>query len=273
MEKTIESVQEYWNARPCNIRHSNREFGTKEYFDDVKWRKYFVEPHIPVFANFPEWENKKVLEIGCGIGTDTVNFIEHGAILTSVDLSIESLKVAEQRLKVYGIEDKVNLKYANAEKLSEYVTPEHYNLVYSFGVLHHTPNPIAAFEEVKKFMNKDSIFKLMVYNKGAFKVFQILEEYDFNYDQAEDLIAKHSEAQTGCPVTYSYTPREITNILESIGFEVTDVYIDHIFPYKVEQYKNYEYIKEDIWEGMSTDAFSAFETKYGWHLMVTAKLK
>jgi ubiquinone/menaquinone biosynthesis C-methylase UbiE len=103
MEKTIESVQEYWNARPCNIRHSNREFGTKEYFDDVKWRKYFVEPHIPVFADFPEWENKKVLEIGCGIGTDTVNFIEHGAILTSVDLSIESLKVAEQRLKVYGI--------------------------------------------------------------------------------------------------------------------------------------------------------------------------
>ena len=113
----------------------------------------------------------------------------------------------------------------------------------------------------------------MVYNKGAFKVFQILEEYDFNYDQAEDLIAKHSEAQTGCPVTYSYTPREITNILESIGFEVTDVYIDHIFPYKVEQYKNYEYIKEDIWEGMSTDAFSTFETKYGWHLMITAKLK
>ena len=273
MEKTIESVQAYWNERPCNIRHSNREFGTKEYFDDVEWRKYFVEPHIPVFANFLEWKDKKVLEIGCGIGTDTINFVKQAAILTSVDLSTESLKVTEQRLKVYGIEDKVNLKFANAEKLSEYVTPEPYDLVYSFGVLHHTPNPVAAFEEVKKFMDKDSIFKLMVYNKGAFKVFQILEEYEFDYSNADELIAKHSEAQTGCPVTYSYTPKEITNILESIGFEVTDVYIDHIFPYKVEQYKKYEYVKEDIWEEMSGDAFSTFESKYGWHLMVTAKLK
>jgi ubiquinone/menaquinone biosynthesis C-methylase UbiE len=273
MEKTIESVQRYWNARPCNIRHSNKEFGTKEYFDDVEWRKYFVEPHIPVFANFLEWKDKKVLEIGCGIGTDTVNFAKQGAILTSVDLSTESLAVTHERLKVYEIRDKVKLQYANAEKLSQLVTPEPYDLVYSFGVLHHTPNPIAAFEEVKKFMDKDSIFKLMVYNKGAFKVFQILEEYDFNYEMAEDLIAKHSEAQTGCPVTYSYTPKEITNILESLGFEVTDVYIDHIFPYKIEQYKKYEYVKEDIWEAISGDAFSTFESKYGWHLMVTAKLK
>jgi hypothetical protein len=52
--------------------HSNPSF--TEYFDDVEWRKYFVEPHIPGFANFTQWEGKKVLEIGCGIGTDTVNF-------------------------------------------------------------------------------------------------------------------------------------------------------------------------------------------------------
>jgi ubiquinone/menaquinone biosynthesis C-methylase UbiE len=271
MKKNIDSVKEYWNSRPCNIRHSQKEVGTREYFDEVENRKYFVEPHIPIFADFPKWEGKKVLEIGCGIGTDTVNFCKNGAILTSVDLSEESLKLAKKRLEVYGYDAEV--KFADAEQLSEYVTPETYDLIYSFGVLHHTPNPEAAFAEVKKFMNKDSEFRLMVYYRGAFKVFQILEDYDFNYSDAENLIAKHSEAQTGCPVTYSYTPKQITEILDSIGFEVTETYIDHIFPYKVEQYKKYEYVKEDLWANLSDEAFREFEKHYGWHLMVKAKLK
>ena len=271
MDKNIESVQNYWNSRPCNIRHSNKEIGTREYFEEVENRKYFVEPHIPVFADFTKWSGKKVLEIGCGIGTDTVNFAKNGADLTSVDLSSESLKLAKNRLDVYGL--KANLLFANAEKLSDYVIPEKYDLVYSFGVLHHTPDPLAAFKEVKKYMGPESEFRMMVYYKGALKVFQILEDYDFNYSDAENLIAKHSEAQTGCPVTYSYTPKQITEILESLGFEVTETYIDHIFPYKVEQYKKYEYVKEDLWANLSDEAFREFEKRYGWHLMVKAKLK
>jgi ubiquinone/menaquinone biosynthesis C-methylase UbiE len=270
MDKNIESVKQYWNSRPCNIRHSNKEVGTREYFDEVQTRKYLVEPHIPVFADFPYWKGKKVLEIGCGIGTDTVNFASNGAILTSVDLSEESLSLAKKRLEVYDLD--ADVKYANAENLSEFVEPQVFDLVYSFGVLHHTPNPEAAFQEVKKFMGPDSEFRMMVYNKGAFKVFQILEEYDFQYDVAEDLIAKHSEAQTGCPVTYSYTPSQITNILENEGFEVTSVEIDHIFPYKVDLYKKYVYEKEEIWN-MPDETFRNFEKRYGWHLLVKAKLK
>ena len=46
----IDTVRSYWNERPCNVRHSARAFGSKAYFDEVEERKYFVEPHIPVFA-------------------------------------------------------------------------------------------------------------------------------------------------------------------------------------------------------------------------------
>ncbi len=80
-------VKEYWNQRPCNIRHSTKPLGTKEYFDEVEARKYFVEPHIPRFAQFERWRGKKVLEIGCGIGTDTINFARHGADVTAIELS------------------------------------------------------------------------------------------------------------------------------------------------------------------------------------------
>ena len=70
--KTVEDVRAYWNARPCNIRHSDQAIGTIAYFDEVEARKYFVESHIPVFADFSRWAGKKVLEIGCGLGTDTM---------------------------------------------------------------------------------------------------------------------------------------------------------------------------------------------------------
>ena len=63
----VEQVREYWNRRPCNVRHSPEPVGTRAYFDQVRERKYFVEPHIPRFAEFERWKNKRVLEIGCGI--------------------------------------------------------------------------------------------------------------------------------------------------------------------------------------------------------------
>ncbi|PIY96182.1 class I SAM-dependent methyltransferase, partial [Candidatus Jorgensenbacteria bacterium CG_4_10_14_0_8_um_filter_39_13] len=86
MEIEIEKVKDYWDSHPCNVRHSPREIGSREYFDEVEKRKYFVEPHIPQFAQFEKWKGKNVLEIGCGIGTDSINFAKNGADLTVVEL-------------------------------------------------------------------------------------------------------------------------------------------------------------------------------------------
>src|SRR6478672_2919802 len=121
---SIQEVKDYWNARPCNVRHSPAEVGTEEYFNQVEARKYFVEPHIPGFAEFERWRGKKVLEIGCGIGTDTINFARAGATVTAVDLSAESLKLANKRAEVFGLGDRINFIEANAERLSEFVKPD-----------------------------------------------------------------------------------------------------------------------------------------------------
>jgi hypothetical protein len=73
-DTSIDRVRDYWNRRPCNVRHSPAPPGTRSYFDQVEERKYLVEPHIRRFAQFDRWSGKRVLEIGCGIGTDTMNF-------------------------------------------------------------------------------------------------------------------------------------------------------------------------------------------------------
>src|ERR1700722_4290722 len=99
----LSAVQNYWNQRPCNIRHSTQPVGTEEYFNEVEWRKYKVESHIPRFADFERWRGKKVLEIGCGLGPDQMNFPRHGAQVTAVDLSDSSLAVARKRAEVFGL--------------------------------------------------------------------------------------------------------------------------------------------------------------------------
>src|SRR5689334_18878447 len=104
---SIERVREYWDRRPCNLKHSPKAVGTREYFDEVEARKYFVEPHIPEFAEFPRWAGKRVLEIGCGLGTDTINFARNGATVTAVDVSRQSLTLARKRAEVYGLQDRI----------------------------------------------------------------------------------------------------------------------------------------------------------------------
>ena len=60
----IEQVREYWNSRPCNIRHSLKEIGTKEYFDQVEARKYFVELPSRDLQNFPDGKARKSWKSG-----------------------------------------------------------------------------------------------------------------------------------------------------------------------------------------------------------------
>lgn len=117
-EVSVEQVKTFWDRRPCNIRHSPKPVGTRGYFDEVEARKYFVEPHIPHFAEFPRWQGRKVLEIGCGIGTDTINFARHGASVTAVELSERSLEIAKQRAEVYGLQDRIRFIWGNAEELT-----------------------------------------------------------------------------------------------------------------------------------------------------------
>ena len=266
----IQDVQDYWNSRPCNIRHSPREIGSKEYFNDVEARKYFVEPHIPDFAQFSQWKGKKVLEIGCGIGTDTINFARAGAKVTAMDYSEESLKIAQKRAEVFDLP--IKFYHANAERLSDVIPIEKYDLIYSFGVIHHTPNPDQAIEEIKKYMGGDSILKLMVYNRNSYKTWWIILKYGLGQFWKKDkLIAKYSEAQMGSPVTYSYTKKTIYGLLN--GFKIKDIFVDHIFPYTIPEYKKYEYKKVWYFRIMPGFMFRWLEKTWGWHLCTTAKLK
>jgi hypothetical protein len=80
------------------------------------------------------------------------------------------------------------------------------------------------------------------------------------------------EAQYGCPIANTYSSTEITTILNSLGFEVNSIYQDHVFPYVVEEYKNYNYVRESWFQAMPQEVFTAIEKQLGWHMMVSSRL-
>jgi ubiquinone/menaquinone biosynthesis C-methylase UbiE len=271
-EKSIADVQRYWDARPCNIRHSTKPVGSKEYFDEVEARKYFVEPHIPAFADFERWRGKRVLEVGCGIGTDSINFARAGANLTAVELSGESLRIAAERAEVMGVADHVRFVQANAEELTSALDDEPFDLVYSFGVIHHTPRPERALAEMRALMAPGGTLKLMIYHRRSWKVFWIVAAQGHGrLWKTDELVAEHSEAQTGSPVTFSYTRSEARELVESSGFRVQDLWVDHVFPYRIRDYVQYRYVREPYFRWMPEPLFRAFERRFGWHLLVTAE--
>lgn len=270
-EVPVDAVRTYWDRRPCNIRHSTAEIGTQQYFDEVEARKYFVEPHIPAFAEFEQWKGKKVLEIGCGIGTDTINFARAGAQVTAVDLSGESLKLAKKRAEVMGVADRITFYQANAEQLSEVVPAQKYDLVYSFGVIHHTPHPENVIAQIRQhYVAPGSTVKIMVYNRRSWKVFWIvMTEGKGQFWKLDKHVATNSEAQTGCPVTYTYSPRTLKALLGT-SFRPVKVHKDHIFPYVIPKYVKYEYQKVWYFRWMPAGLFHWLERRLGWHLMITA---
>jgi 2-polyprenyl-3-methyl-5-hydroxy-6-metoxy-1,4-benzoquinol methylase len=271
-EVEISRVKDYWNSRPCNVRHSTAPIGTKEYFDQVEARKYFVEYHIPGFAQFERWSGKKVLEIGCGIGTDTINFARVGAKVTTVDLSEKSMELARTRAAVFGVEDRIRFCPGNAEELTRFVPVEPYDLIYSFGVIHHTPRPDAVLEQLRHYTRPATTIKIMVYHRRSYKVAWILlTEGKGQFWKLEELVAKNSEAQSGCPVTYSYTRREGRELLERHGFRVQETRVEHIFPYHIADYTQYRYVKKWYFRAMPAPLFRALEHRFGWHLCLTAE--
>lgn len=258
MTANINDVKKFWDSRPCNVKHSSKPVGSKEYFEEVERKKFFVEPHIKSFSQFNLWNGKKVLEIGCGLATAGINFARYGADYTGVELSKESLALAKKRFEVYGLQG--NFYEGNAENLSDFLPNEKYHLIYSWGVIHHTPHPEKVIEQVKKYLYKNGTFKLMLYASNSWKNYMIGAGLD------------QPEAQYGCPIAYTYTEEEIVELLGD-DFSVLSIERDHIFPYQIEPYKKGKYIKQPWFENMPDEMFKILEKNLGWHILITAKLK
>jgi 2-polyprenyl-3-methyl-5-hydroxy-6-metoxy-1,4-benzoquinol methylase len=104
VQATTQLVRDYWEARPCASGLARSQPGSLTFFAEVEEAKNRLEPFEAHFADYTRWAGKDVLEIGCGVGTDTVRFARAGARLTAVDLTEVTVELAGRWLELEDLE-------------------------------------------------------------------------------------------------------------------------------------------------------------------------
>lgn len=143
-EEYKQQSQLNWGKAPCGSNYAEGEYLSKEYFDDLERSRYQIQDwQLSEFDTF-DIKGKQVLEIGFGMGTDHLSLARRGGIMHGIDITPGNKSITEKRFALYGYE--TELVIGDAEHLP--YADDSFDFVYSFGVLHHTPNMQAAIDEI-----------------------------------------------------------------------------------------------------------------------------
>jgi 2-polyprenyl-3-methyl-5-hydroxy-6-metoxy-1,4-benzoquinol methylase len=159
---TIDKVQSYWSGQPCGADQS-AERDRQRYFAEIERRRYAAESHILEEEGFDRFRDKKVLEIGCGLGTDGVRFARNGADYTGINVDSGSAELARERFALEGLRG--TILQMNAEYMT--FADGLFDHVYSFGVIHHSPNTQAIIREMYRVLRPGGTITVMVYNRSS----------------------------------------------------------------------------------------------------------
>ncbi|MGH9826400.1 MAG: class I SAM-dependent methyltransferase, partial [Blastocatellia bacterium] len=160
-------VRAFWESNPCGTKFADAEIGSRKFFDAVESHRYSTEWHIPKIVGFNNWRDREVLEVGCGLGTDAVQFARAGARYTGIDLTNRSVELVRRRFALEGLTG--TIRVADAEQLP--FADQTFDLFYSHGVLHHTPDTNRAIEEAHRILRPGGRAMVMLYHKHSYNYY------------------------------------------------------------------------------------------------------
>jgi ubiquinone/menaquinone biosynthesis C-methylase UbiE len=158
-------AREQWGQDPCGAVHgSEHPLGTREFFDAVERHRYTVyAPWMRSTMGFDQFPGARLLEIGCGMGSDLVQFARGGAICTGTDITPRSIEITRHRFALYGL--KGTFIVSDGERLP--FPSDNFDVVYSNGVLHHTPDTSGAIREIHRVLRYGGTAKVMLYHRNS----------------------------------------------------------------------------------------------------------
>jgi ubiquinone/menaquinone biosynthesis C-methylase UbiE len=164
VETNIDNVSSFWNANPCQSSLS-QQAERRRYFEEISQKRFQGrEWHVPIVANFESFRGKDVLEIGCGVGTDGIEFAKNGANYIGIDLTPKAVELTRERFLTFGVPGRFAV--ANAEEGLP-LPDASIDHVYSFGVIHHSPTPEKIVDQMYRVLRKGGTFTVMLYNRNS----------------------------------------------------------------------------------------------------------
>ena len=258
-------AREQWSQDPCGAVHGEHEFGTREFFDTVERHRYTeYAPWMPQLMGFDKFRDARLLEIGCGMGTDLLQFARGGACCTGVDLTPRSIEITRHRFRLYNadgafmISDGENLPFRD----------ESFDVIYSNGVLHHTPDTAGAIREVHRVLRPGGTAKVMLYHRNSLNYWfdivlrrGVLRADFLRGRSVAEIMSRVVEfsSHDARPLVKVYSRKEARELFSMFK----DVRVD------VEQLTRAElrFLSPVVSEAM----FDKLRKKIGWNVIVTAK--
>jgi ubiquinone/menaquinone biosynthesis C-methylase UbiE len=215
-----EQVKEYWDRQACGTWNTQATKLSRRYFEEIEDVRYRVEPGIFSFAQFTRFRGAKVLEVGVGAGTDFVQWVRAGAEAYGVDLTPEAIRHVVRRLQIEGLEA-AEVRVADAEALP--FPDESFDLVYSWGVLHHSPDTARALEEAIRCTRPGGSVKVMLYNRRSLYAFYSYLRFGLfrgrPWRSVSDIFWHDQES----PGTKAFTFAQVRRMVASQPVEIVDL--------------------------------------------------
>lgn len=254
----LQGVREWWESHVCGSQNATAEKFSKEYFTEIEHHRYAQEPFIQQFAEFERYKGKSVLEVGIGAATDFTQWVRAGARAHGVDLTPAAILHAQRRLAVEGLKA-VDLRVANAEAL-EYADEE-FDLVYSWGVLHHSASIEKAMSEVVRVLRRGGRGKIMLYNRRSLTAAYIWLKWGLLRGRPLRSISQCLASFVESPNTKAVTRDEVRSMLSRLSLRVDR--IESVLTYQ-DRLDGYPSIK---WLGHALTKV-VDPKRHGWFLLI-----
>ena len=258
-------AREQWGQDPCGAEYDREhELGTREFFDAIERHRYTeYAPWMPRVMEFEKFRGARLLEVGCGMGTDLLQFARNGARCVGIDLTPRSVEITRHHFNLYGAEGKFMI--SDGERLP--FRDESFDVVYSNGVLHHTPDTAGAIREVHRVLRPGGVAKVMLYHRNSLNYWIeiVLRRGLFGAEflrgrSAEEIMSRvieHSD-HNARPLVKVYSRRETRELFS----QFTDVTVH------IEQLTRAEL--RFLSPLISESILDRLRKKIGWNVIVTA---
>lgn len=229
-------VKEHWNNNPMDYDNIKSKKYSKEYYDEIN--KQFRNVHFfaqkkkkKIFSkiiNYKNIKNKTVLIIGCGCGTLTTEMVKSGAKVTAIDITPTAIKNTKRQLKENKL--KAIVFEADAEQLP--FKNESFDFVWSWGVIHHTPNTKKAAQEILRVLKKGCHAKVMIYHKNSIFYYILIMfirgilQGKLLFQKPQELLNKYTDHshKGGTPLGKTYTSNQAKKLFSGSKNIKTQVY-------------------------------------------------
>ena len=241
-------VRDYWNRHIHDLEITTHPVGSPGFFADLDQYHFEKLHHLPRLVDFDGYRGQRVLDVGCGAGTDLVRFARGGAIVTGVDVAASAIALASENVRQQGLE--ADLREVDGEDLP--FADESFDLVYAHGVVQYTTNDRALVAECRRVLKTGGTAVFQVYNRvswlnGLSKLMKVGLE--------------HEDA----PVLKKYSAREFRGILA--GFREVRI-VEERFPVKSRLHGGWKGTLFNTWFVGTFNALPrAWVRRFGWHLL------